>query len=169
MILRKYKKFYNGALVQYSYSPKHLSQLSQYDRRPLLLFTGYDNVYNHVHGFNLHWLTVAQRKKVIQIVKDAMKIEEMWPFGKPMSIDLYRLIKARYPIATIAFRKYFPNRIRNIKFPAWQWEKEELTKKVINTNTEKIIGVSPELIQKLALKAAKERQRQRRLKGKKKR
>lgn len=166
--LRKFKKFTAGAFVQYSYSPKHLNQLTQYDRRPLLLFTGYDNVNNLIGGFNMHWLTKTQRTRVIQIIKDAMKIEDSFPFGKPMNIDLYKLIKAKYPIATIAFRKYFPNRIRNIKFPAWQWEEEDLKKEVINTDTEKIIGTSPELIQKLAIKAAKERQRQKKLRGKRK-
>lgn len=152
---RKYKKFATGGFAQYSYSPKWLSKLTFYDRKPLIIFLGYDNKNGLVHGINLHWLTKSQRKKVIDIIKSTMRIteEKGWDFGKPMPLDIYRLLKKRYPIATIAYRTYFPNRMRNLSFPAWQWEKEDVEQEIINTDTEKIVGVSPEQIQKLAVKA----------------
>ena len=80
-----------------------------------------------------------------------------WPFSKPMPLDIYRLLKSKYPIATIAYRTYFPNRLRNLSFPAWEWGNEEVEEKIINTDTAKIIGVSPEQIQKLAIKALRSR------------
>lgn len=157
---RKYKKFANGGFASFSYSPKWLSKLSFYDRKPLIIFLGYDNTKKLIHGINLHWLTKNQRKKTIEILKGAMRITDKrgWEFGKPFPIDIYRLLKRRYPIATLAYRTYFPNRIRNLKFPAWQWGVEEVEDKIINTDTEKIIGVSPEQIQKLALKSLRARQ-----------
>ena len=156
---RKYKKFATGGFAQFSYSPKWLSQLSYYDRRPLIIFLGYDNQKKLVHGINLHWLTKEQRKRTIALVKSAMRItaDKGWEFGKPMPLDIYRLLKSKYPIATIAYRTYFPNRMRNLSFPAWQWGKADVEEKIINTDTEKIIGTSPEQIQKLAIKALRSR------------
>ncbi len=150
----KFKKMVVGGFVQFSYSPKWLSLLSFYDRRPLIIFTGYDSQKKLIHGIQMHWLTKAQRKRVIEIIRRAVNMpEEGWPFGKPMPVNIYKLLKSKYPIATIAYRTYFPARARNIKYPAWQWEPEKVEEKIINTDTEKIIGVSPEMIQKLAIKA----------------
>lgn len=156
---RKYKKFATGGFAQFSYSPKWLSQLTYYDRKPLIIFLGYDNQRKLIHGINLHWLTKEQRKRTIALVKSAMRItkDKGWPFSKPMPLDIYRLLKSKYPIATIAYRTYFPNRLRNLSFPAWEWGNEEVEEKIINTDTAKIIGVSPEQIQALARKALKSR------------
>lgn len=156
---RKYKKFATGHFVQFSYSPKWLDKLSFYDRKPLGLFLGYDSNGKHLHMINMHWLTVAQRKRVVEIIRSAMKMtkDDTYEFGKPMPLDIYRLLKSRYPIATIAYRMYFANRMRNVSHPAWMWEDKDIQEKIINTDTEKIVGVSPETIQKLAVKALRSR------------
>lgn len=154
----RFKKMTVGTFVQFSYSPKWLSQLSFYDRRPLGLFLGYDSQKKLIHMINMHWLTKSQRKKVVDIIRRAVNMpEEGWPFGKPFPVNIYKLLKSKYPIATIAYRSYFPNRQRNVKYPAFQWEPEKVEEKIINTDTEKIIGTSPEMVQKLAIKALKSR------------
>lgn len=154
----KFKKITVGSFVQFSYSPKHLDALSFYDRKPLGLFLGYDGKRKLLHFINFHWITVAQRKRVVEIIRRAVNMpEEGYPFGKPMPVNLYKLLKSKYPIATIGYRTYFSNRMRNQSFPAWDWNPEDIEKKVINSNTEKIISVTPEAIQKLAIKALKSR------------
>lgn len=154
----RYKKMAVGGFVQFSYSPKWLSLLSYFDRRPLIIFTGWDSNKGLIHGIQMHWLTKTQRKRVIEIIRRAINMpEEGWPFSKPMHVNLYKLLKSKYPIATIAYRTYFPSRIRNISRPAWEWSPDEVEEKIINTQTEKITGTSPEAIQKLAIKALKSR------------
>lgn len=154
----KFKKITVGTFVQFSYSPKHLDVLTFFDRKPLGLFLGYDSERKLLHFINFHWITKAQRKKVIAIVKSVVGIgEDGWEFGKPMPINLYKLLKRRYPISILGYRTYFSNRMRNQSFPAWQWSPEDIEKKVINTDTAKIIGVTPEQIQKLAIKALRSR------------
>lgn len=149
----RFKKMAVGGFVEFAYSPKWLSQLDYYDRKPLIIFLGYDSSKNLIHGLNMHWLTVPQRKRVITLIKSAMNIVDHWDFGQPMRLDIYRLLKRRYPIATIAYRTYFPNRIRNVKYPAFQWEPDKVDSKIIHTDTAKIIGITPELLQKLARRA----------------
>ena len=154
----RYKKFAVGGFVQYSYSPKWLSLLSYFDRRPLIIFLGWDSKKGLIHGLQMHWLTKTQRKKVIDIIRRAVNMpEEGWDFGKPFPVNIYKLLKSKYPIATIAYRTYFPGRMRNISYPAFQWEPEKVEDKIINTDTAKIIGTSPEAIQKLAIKALRSR------------
>ena len=48
----------------------------------------------------------------------------------------------------MAWRRYFPNRIRNLKAIATTWDYAELKKDVLMSNTQQVIGVTPEYVQR---------------------
>ena len=112
-----------------------------------------------MQGINFHWLTVPQRKKLISLIKKAFNITDFHDFGKPIPGLTYGWLKRSYPQAIIGWRRYFANRQRNIKQIAWQWEPDDIEKDVINSDTKRIVGVTSEVIQKLAIRAMKERGR----------
>lgn len=157
---KKYKKFAAGGFATFSYSPKWLDQLSEFDRKPLIIFINYDSTKKYIQAINIHWLTVNQRKVLIKLMKRKFDIGDFNDFGSPISGLTYNFIKKVFPGALIAYRRYFVNRIRNLSFtPAWQWDPKEVEDNVIQSNTARIVGVTPEMIQKLAIRAMKERGR----------
>lgn len=153
----KWKKFAAGSFWEFNYSPKYLDRLSEFDRRPMALFFEYDNTKKFLQCINFHWLTVHERDTLIIKIKKRFKIDDFWDFGKPIHGLNYMWVKRNYPRALIGWRRYFPRRVRNLRTRAWQWDPEEIKRDVIGTNTQKILGVTPEMIQKLAKRAAMER------------
>jgi len=153
-----YKKFAAGGFATFSYSPKHLDKLTEFDRRPLIIFINYDTEKKYISALNIHWMTVSQRRKLISIMKKVFNIGDFHEFGEPIKGFTYEWIKRTYPQALIAYRRYFTNRIRNVSFTdAWQWDPVAVNKEIIKSDTQRIIGVSPEQIQKLAIRAMKAR------------
>ena len=153
----KYKKFSAGGFWEFTYSPKYLDQLTQFDRRPLGLFFEYDTQKKYCQMINMHWLTKGQRKKFIDLITKRFDLENGIDFQVPIKGLNYMWVKMNYPIALIGWRRYFPNRIRNMKAIAFEWDPKEIEDDVINTNTQRLIGVTPEVIQKLAIRAMKSR------------
>ncbi len=111
------------------------------------MFVNYNNVYGLVSGVNMHWLTVSQRAKLIDFVTKAYRIEDLAEWGKPINLTWQTVRYLGLPYA-MAWRRYFPARMRNIKAVAPTWSFEEIKNYVIDANTQKIIGVTPEYIQK---------------------
>ena len=146
-LVRTYKNHAAGQFVEFTYSPKGLSDLDQYDKHPLLLFVNFDNVYGLVSGLNLHWITVSQRAKLIDYMLRKYTKNDLAEFGRPVNFS-WDNIKSAMPELGIAWRRYFPNRMRNVKVIAPHWEWEEVKNDVINSQTERILKVTPELIQK---------------------
>lgn len=146
-ILNAYRHYAAGQLYSFTYSPRWLNRLSIYDKYPLLMFFNYNNVYGLLSGINFHFLTVSQRAKLIEVITKAYDIKDLSEWGKPIPItwDNVRYLGLPY---MLAWRRYFPNRVRNLKAIAPKWDFEEIKKYVIDANTQKIIGVTSEYIQK---------------------
>ena len=85
------------------------------------------------------------------------KLKDGIDFGKPIKNLNYMWLKKNYPLALIAWRRYFPARMRNLKSIAWQWDPKQIEDDVINSDTQRIIGISSQQIQKLAIRAMKAR------------
>ena len=152
-----FKKMSAGGFWTFSYSPRHLDLISSFDRRPLMLFLNYDTTKKYLQGINFHFLTVPQREKFISKITRRFKLKDGLEFGKPIKGLTYEWIKKNYPIAIIGYRRYFPNRARNIKSIAFQWDEKQIEDDVINSDTQRIIGVTSQQIQKLAIRAMKAR------------
>jgi hypothetical protein len=145
-LLQHFNYFHSGQTYSYSYSPKWLNRLSVYDRSPLALFVHYDNIYGLISAINLHWLTVAQRAHLLDTMTRVFPINDLKEWGKAVNIN-WQFITSLGPVYKMAWRRYFPNRIRNIKTVASTWDYEEIKKDVIMSNTQKVIGVTPEYVQ----------------------
>jgi len=148
MLIQKYGRYYTGGIFQFTYSPKGLDVLDRYDAKPLGLFINYDSDYRLCSMINLHWLTIEQRRQLMNLITYKYPdIADKAEFGKPIPFG-WEHIKAWFPIGSIAWRRYFPNRIRTITNMAPTWSKEEI-EAVINSDTEKILQLSPAKIQAL--------------------
>ena len=148
-LLNQYRGFTTGQIYEYTYSPKGLVKgtLEEYDKRPLLFFVNYDNIYRLISGINLHWLTEDERKKFFQVIYRKYKIEDLSQWGRPINWT-WDHVKSYTPWAGIAWRRYFPARIRNIIPMATTYDKAEIEKDVIKSDTARIIGVTSEVIQR---------------------
>jgi hypothetical protein len=146
-LLQHYNYFTTGQFYNFTYSPKWLNRLSVYDKYPMGLFINYDSVYGLISMINFHWLTVAQRAALIDVISRRYPKALLQEWGKAINID-WNIIKTLGPVYRMAWRKYFPNRIRNLKAVATKWDYEELKRDVINSNTSQVIGVTPEYIQR---------------------
>ena len=146
-ILQHFHSFHSGQLYNYTYSPKWLSRLSTYDKYPLSLFIHYDNIYGLISAVNLHWLTVAQRAHLLDAMTKTFKIEDLKEWGKAVNISWQFVSSLGIPYK-MAWRRYFPNRIRNLKTVAATWDYAEIKSDVLMANTQQIIGVTPEVVQR---------------------
>jgi hypothetical protein len=147
MLIQKYGRYYTGGIFQFTYSPKGLDVLDRYDAKPLALFINYDSDYRLCSMINLHWLTIEQRRQLMNLITYKYPdIATKAEFGNPIPFG-WEHIKTWFPIGSIAWRRYFPNRIRSVTNMAPTWSKTEI-EAIINTDTEKIIGVTPAVIQK---------------------
>jgi len=146
-LLQTYGKFYTGSVWQYTYSPKGLDVLDRFDRHPLVLWVNFDNMYRLMSGINLHWLTVEQRRQLMNLLAhNYPDISKKAEYQKPINFT-WDNVKSWFPIGRIAWRKYFPARIRNVQLMSPTWSADEI-ESIINTDTAKIIGVTPAMIQK---------------------
>jgi len=75
------------------------------------------------------------------------KIEDLSQWGRPINWT-WDHVKSYTPWAGIAWRRYFPARIRNIIPMATTYDKAEIEKDVIKSDTARIIGVTSEVIQR---------------------
>jgi hypothetical protein len=146
-ILQHFNYFHSGQLYNYTYSPKWLSRLSTYDKYPLALFIHYDNVYGLISAVNLHWLTVAQRAYLLDAMTKTFNIEDLKEWGKAVNIS-WQFVASLGPAYRMAWRRYFPNRMRNVKAVATTWDYNDIKKDVLMANTQRIQGVTPEYIQR---------------------
>ena len=146
-ILQHYNYFHSGSLYSYVYSPKHMNLISSYDKYPLALFISYENIYGLCNCINMHFLTVAQRAHLLDVITKTFRIEDLKEWGKAINITWPFISSLGWPYR-MAWRRYFPNRMRNIKAIATTWDYEELKNDVIMNNTQKVIGITPIAIQK---------------------
>lgn len=146
-LLQHHNYFTTGQLYSFTYSPKWLNRLSVYDKYPLGLFISYDNILGLYSMLNFHWLTISQRAQLIDFITKRYPKDILQEWGKAINID-WNIIKNLGPAYRMAWRRYFPNRIRNLKAVATTWDYNEIKEQVIMSNTSKILGVTPEFIQK---------------------
>jgi len=147
-LLNQYRGFTTGQIYEMSYSPKGLSKLEQYDRRPLFVMVNYDNVYRLLSGLNLHWVSVDARKAFFKWIYKRYNIKDLSEWGRPINFTWQHVVSYT-PWMAPAWRRYFPQRIRNIIPMATTYALPDIMgPDVVQSDTAKIIGVTPEVIQR---------------------
>jgi len=161
-LIRQYNEYFCGGFFSFTYSPLYPEKLDMFDRSPCLLWINMNNgrradgkPMNLFSGINFHWLTVKQREKLIGYLFKYYKNNKNYnDFRVDEKIPLnltWDIIKSWDTSFGIAWRRYFPNRVRNLKWLAPTWDYIEVNRDVIHTDTVRIIGVTPEFIQRQAI------------------
>ena len=111
---KKLKKLFIGGINRIIYSGY------EHDKEPLVLAMSYEPVYNTIIGYNLHYIPVTYRQKIIQLVlkSNIARIKKQLP----LIID-YQMIKKAVPESLGAVRRYKVIGIRvDEAIPLTEWK-----------------------------------------------